>query len=61
MFLFSKKPTYSLKVGHDRYGNLIIKELGVKGNNLDEVMAGLTSALEQFNEMKGQQIIEGKI
>jgi len=51
-------PKYSLKVGHDRYGNLIIKELKVTGDNLDEVISQLKVALEQFSQLKGEMAIE---
>tara|TARA_R110000824_G_scaffold363530_1_gene551522 strand:- start:810 stop:1004 length:195 start_codon:yes stop_codon:yes gene_type:complete len=50
-------PKFSLKVGHDRYNNLIIKELRVSGDNLDDVISQMQEALEKFNEMKGEVIL----
>jgi hypothetical protein len=51
------EPRYTIKVGHDRYGNLIIKELRVSGDNLDDVIDTLKNALNQFNEIKVEQAL----
>ena len=42
----------TLKVGHDRYNNLIIKELSVKGDTIDEVIEKVRALLDEFNELK---------
>ena len=49
---------YTIKVGHDRYGNLIIKELRVSGDNLDEVINQMQDALRQFDRVKVEQVME---
>jgi hypothetical protein len=41
-----------LKVGHDRYGTLIVKELSIKSDTLEELMELTQEALEEFDEMK---------
>ena len=43
---------YSLKVGHDRNGILIVKELSIKSNTIEELMELTQEALEEFDEMK---------
>ena len=50
-------PKYSLKVGHDRYGNLIIKELSVKADSVDELIEKTKGALEEFNALKAEQML----
>jgi len=42
----------TLKVGHDRNNNLIIKELSVKGDTVDEVINRTREMLDEFNEIK---------
>ena len=41
----------TLKVGHDRNGTLIIKELSVKGDTIDEVIDKTREMLSEFNMM----------
>tara|TARA_R110002020_G_scaffold31469_3_gene98046 strand:- start:963 stop:1160 length:198 start_codon:yes stop_codon:yes gene_type:complete len=41
----------TLKVGHDRNGTLIIKELSVKGESIDEVINLTREMLDEFNLM----------
>jgi hypothetical protein len=48
----TQEKKYSLKVGHDRYGSLIIKELSIKSDTLQELMELTQEALEEFDEMK---------
>lgn len=48
---------FTLKIGHDRYNNLIIKELSVKANNVEELIEKTKEALQEFNEMKVQMMI----
>ena len=48
---------FTLKVGHDRYNNLIIKELSVKANSVDELIAKTKEALEEFNALKTEQML----
>ena len=43
---------FTLKIGHDRNGILIIKELSVKANNVDELIEKTKAALSEFNQMK---------
>jgi hypothetical protein len=50
-------PKYTLKVGHDRYNNLIIKELRVSGDNLDDIISQVQEALSRFNEIKGEAVL----
>ena len=56
--IIEKEPTYKIKVGHDRYGVLIIKELAVRGNDLDEVIEALRQALDDFKGIRGEQKLE---
>ena len=42
----------SLKIGHDRNMNLIIKELSVKGDSIDEVIDRTREMLDEFNTLK---------
>tara|TARA_B100000214_G_scaffold339676_1_gene285623 strand:+ start:7871 stop:8131 length:261 start_codon:yes stop_codon:yes gene_type:complete len=51
------EPKMTLKVGHDRYNNLIIKELRVSGDSIDEVISQLKQSLEEFNQMKGEILL----
>tara|TARA_R110000824_G_scaffold312208_1_gene499298 strand:- start:225 stop:425 length:201 start_codon:yes stop_codon:yes gene_type:complete len=46
------EPKVTLKIGHDRNSNLIIKELSVKGDSVDEVINRTREMLDEFNEMK---------
>ena len=46
-----------LKVGHDRHGNLIIKELKVSGDNLEEVIAQIKEGVSQFTEMAVEKVL----
>tara|TARA_R100001163_G_scaffold25729_1_gene21060 strand:+ start:572 stop:769 length:198 start_codon:yes stop_codon:yes gene_type:complete len=41
----------TLKVGHDRNGTLIIKELSVRGDTIDEVIDRTREMLAEFNMM----------
>jgi hypothetical protein len=52
------EPKMSLKVGHDRYNNLIIKELRVSGDSIDEVISQLKETLNEFNSLKGEMAID---
>ena len=56
--IIEREPTYKIKVGHDRYGILIIKELAVRGNDLDEVIDALRQALDDFKALRGEQKLE---
>jgi hypothetical protein len=56
--IIEREPTYKIKVGHDRYGILIIKELAVRGNDLDEVIEALRQALDDFKALRGEQKLE---
>ena len=47
----------TLKVGHDRYNNLIIKELRVSGDSIDEVISQLKESLNEFNQLKGEMVL----
>ena len=66
--MFSRKRTialnvearYTLKIGHDRYNNLIIKELSVKADNVQELIETTKEALQEFNEMKTEMMMEVK-
>ena len=51
---------YKLTVGHDRYGNLIIKELTIRTDDVDELMVLTQKALQEFNEMKVTMMLEVK-
>tara|TARA_R110000824_G_scaffold226017_3_gene413692 strand:- start:194 stop:391 length:198 start_codon:yes stop_codon:yes gene_type:complete len=48
---------FTLKIGHDRNMNLIIKELSVKADNVDDLILQVKDALEQFNDMKVEQML----
>ena len=52
------EPKMSLKVGHDRYNNLIIIELRVSGDSIDEVISQLKETLNEFNSLKGEMAID---
>ena len=52
------EPKMSLKVGHDIYNNLIIKELRVSGDSIDEVISQLKETLNEFNSLKGEMAID---
>lgn len=47
----SKEAKVTLKVGHDRNGTLIIKELAVRGDTIDEVIDRTREMLSEFNMM----------
>tara|TARA_Y100000593_G_C4231570_1_gene297253 strand:+ start:653 stop:847 length:195 start_codon:yes stop_codon:yes gene_type:complete len=51
------EPRMTLKVGHDRYNNLIIKELRVSGDSIDEVISQLKESLNEFNQLKGEMVL----
>ena len=51
---------FTLKIGHDRNGILIIKELSVKANNVDELIEKTKETLEEFNRMK-LEVIKGEM
>lgn len=51
---------FTLKIGHDRNGILIIKELSVKANNVDELIEKTKEALSEFNQMKFD-VIKGEM
>jgi hypothetical protein len=48
---------YTLKVGHDRNGRLIIKELRVSGDNLEDVIAQVKLGIEQFEQMQVEKVL----
>ena len=54
------EPRMTLKVGHDRYNNLIIKELRVSGDSIDEVISQLKESLNEFNQLKGEMVLAEK-
>ena len=45
----SQEDRFVVKVGHNRNNELIIKELKVAGDNLDEVIAMLSEALQELS------------
>ena len=47
---------FTLKVGPDRNGILIIKELSVKADSVDELIEKTQEALAEFNQMKFDMI-----
>ena len=51
---------FTLKIGHDRNGILIIKELSVKANNVDELIEKTKETLKEFNRMK-LEVIKGEM
>tara|TARA_R110002110_G_scaffold47357_14_gene142402 strand:- start:73 stop:264 length:192 start_codon:yes stop_codon:yes gene_type:complete len=55
--VLNEEPKYMLKVGHDRYGNLIIKELKVSGNNLEEVIEQVKEGINQFTQMTVEKVL----
>lgn len=55
--VLNDEPKYMLKVGHDRHGNLIIKELKVSGDNLEEVIAQIKEGVSQFTEMAVEKVL----
>ena len=50
--VMNSESKFTLKVGHDRNGILIIKELSVKADSVNELIAKTESALVEFNLMK---------
>tara|TARA_R110000824_G_scaffold172834_2_gene350822 strand:+ start:2886 stop:3080 length:195 start_codon:yes stop_codon:yes gene_type:complete len=52
------EPKMTIKVGHDRYNNLIIKELRVSGDSIEEVISQLKESLNEFNQLKGEMKLE---
>jgi len=55
--VLSNEPKFVLKVGHDRYGNLIIKELKVSGDNLEEVIAQVQEGINQFTQIAVEKVL----
>tara|TARA_R110002020_G_scaffold261324_3_gene475654 strand:+ start:491 stop:688 length:198 start_codon:yes stop_codon:yes gene_type:complete len=55
--MMNSESKFTLKVGHDRYNNLIIKELSVKANSVDELIEKTKAALEEFNALKAEQML----
>jgi hypothetical protein len=55
--MMNSESKFTLKVGHDRYNNLIIKELSVKADSVDELIEKTKAALEEFNAMKTEQML----
>ena len=51
------EPRMTLKVVHDRYNTLIIKELRVSGDSIDEVISQLKESLNEFNQLKGEMVL----
>ena len=49
---------YSITVGHDRYGNLIIKDLKIRSDNLDEMYNKLIEALSNFESLKVDMVVK---
>ncbi len=47
----NSEASVTLKVGHDRNGTLIIKELSVKGETVEEVIERTREMLAEFNMM----------
>lgn len=47
----------TLKIGHDRYNNLIIKELSVKGDTIEEVISRTREMLDEFNTLKMDSMV----
>ncbi len=47
----NNEASVTLKVGHDRNGTLIIKELSVKGETVEEVIERTREMLAEFNMM----------
>jgi len=54
--VMNSESKFTLKVGHDRNGILIIKELSVKADSVDELIEKTQSALAEFNQMKFDMI-----
>ena len=54
--VMNSESKFTLKVGHDRNGILIIKELSVKVDSVDELIEKTQSALAEFNQMKFDMI-----
>ena len=52
--------SHKLTVGHDRYCNLIIKELTIRSDDVDELMVLTQKTLQEFNEMKVTMMLEVK-
>tara|TARA_R110000751_G_scaffold25018_3_gene68289 strand:- start:1182 stop:1373 length:192 start_codon:yes stop_codon:yes gene_type:complete len=55
--VLNSEPRFVLKVGHDRYGNLIIKELKVSGDNLEEVIAQIQEGISQFTQIAVEKVL----
>jgi cobalamin biosynthesis Co2+ chelatase CbiK len=55
--VLNSEPKFVLKVGHDRYGNLIIKELKVSGDNLEEVIAQVQEGINQFTQIAVEKVL----
>ena len=54
--VMNSESKFTLKVGHDRNGILIIKELSVKADSVDELIEKTQRALAEFNQMKFDMI-----
>ena len=54
--VMNSESKFTLKVGHDRNGILIIKELSVKADSVDELIEKTQEALAEFNQMKFDMI-----
>ena len=55
--VLNDEPKYVLKVGHDRYNKLIIKELKVSGDNLEEVIEQVKEGISQFTQMTVEKVL----
>ena len=55
--ILTDEPKYMLKVGHDRHGNLIIKELKVSGDNLEEVIEQIKIGVNQFTQLTVESVL----
>jgi hypothetical protein len=53
----SHEAKVTLKIGHDRYNNLIIKELSVKGDTIEEVISRTREMLDEFNTLKMDSMV----
>ena len=54
--VMNSESKFTLKVGHDRNGILIIKELSVKADSVDELIEKTQRALAEYNQMKFDMI-----
>ena len=56
LVVMNSESKFTLKVGHDRNGILIIKELSVKADSVDELIEKTQRALAEYNQMKFDMI-----